>query len=131
MLHTDYYHVTDSRVGSSQSGLKSSIKAVPSNNYAFCCVICDKAVFCEHMGEADVSRNMRSSTQKKNINKEAKISTANCKQACLLSMHLFHFHFHYHLFSCHSSKHNSFYPTMFLQFPSIITKMVGNAAIAN
>ena len=30
---------------------------IPSNIYAFFCVICDKAVSCEHMGESDVTRH--------------------------------------------------------------------------
>lgn len=44
----------------------NEVKRIPTNMYSFFCVICDKAVSCEHMGEADVSRHTQSASHQKN-----------------------------------------------------------------
>ena len=44
----------------------NEVKSIPGNQHFFFCVICDKAIYCEHMGEADVSRHILNALHKKN-----------------------------------------------------------------
>ena len=48
----------------------NEVKEAPGNIYVFCCMICDKVLSCEHMGEADISRHIKSLLYQKN--REAK-----------------------------------------------------------
>ena len=62
----------------------NEIRSIPTNVYTFFCIICDKAISCEHMGEADVSRHIQSAMHKRN--KQARRETANLKQVSVRSM---------------------------------------------
>ena len=62
----------------------NEIRRIPSNIYAFFCVICDKAVSCEHMGESDVTRHTQSAMHRKN--KQARKESHNLKQVSVRKM---------------------------------------------
>ena len=62
----------------------NEIKGLTSNVYAFFCIICDKAVSCEHMGESDVTRHTLSAMHKRN--KQARIGSANLRQVNVRNM---------------------------------------------
>ncbi len=53
-------------VNLSLNGWRSLAMKLRGNQHFFFCVICDKAIYCEHMGEADVSRHILNALHKKN-----------------------------------------------------------------
>ena len=62
------------------------VREVPNNVYAFYCVVCEKSVSCEHMGEADVSRHMKGLAH--NRNREAKKASSSLRQMSVTSLML-------------------------------------------